>query len=130
MKELGVLVVDEDSAIFAVIERMFSYFKVKVDYAANATEAIERLKTEDYKTMVTNVDMPRMGGLELTRMARELFPDLNVVLFTANTTEQVITLTFAPKILDISGEHIKPCSLEDMLMSSMKHETGKTFLLE
>jgi CheY-like chemotaxis protein len=130
MKDLGVLVVDDNCAILSLIERLFSHFKVKVVCVGSATEALDRLKTKDCKTMITNVDLPGMGGLELTRKARELLPDLNVVLFTGNTTEQVINLALAPKILDIFGVHIKPCGLDDMLMSIMKQETGKSFLLE
>jgi CheY-like chemotaxis protein len=130
MKELAVLVVDDDSAIFAVIARMFSHFKAKADYAASAIEALDRLMTREYKTMITNVDMPGMGGLELARRARELNSALNIVLFTGNTTEQVLKLALDPKVLDISEVHMKPCALGEMLKGIMNRETGRTFLLE
>jgi CheY-like chemotaxis protein len=130
MKDLAVLVVDDDSAIFAVIARMFGHFKAKVDYAANATDAIDCLKTFDYKTMIANLDMPVVGGLELARRAHELNPVLNIVLFTGNTTEQVVNLALNPMVLDISGRHRIPYSLGDMLMGVLTKETGKTFLLE
>jgi len=130
MKDLGVLVVDDDSEILFVIERMFGHFKVKVDCVTSAIEALNRLKTKDYTTMITDLDMPEMDGLELARQARELIPDLNVVLFTGNTTEDVLNLAFDPKVSDISEVHLKPCGLGDMLMGIMKRESGKTFLLE
>lgn len=130
MKDLGVLVVDDDSAILSVIERMFGHFKVKVDCVGNATEALCRLKTKAYRTMITDLDMPGMNGLELAHKARELFPDLNVVLFTGNTTEQVMHLALDPKVSDISEVHHKPYGLGDLLKGIMRKETGKTFLLE
>lgn len=130
MKELGVLVVDDDSETLSVIERMFGHFKVKVDCVTSAIEALNCLKTKGYATMISDVDMPEMDGLELARQARELVPDLNVVLFTGNTTEDVLNLAFAPKVSDISEMHLKPCGLGDMLMGIMKRESGKTFLLE
>jgi CheY-like chemotaxis protein len=130
LKDLAVLVVDDDSAIFAVIARMFSHFKAKVDYAANATDALDCLKTRDYKTMIANIDMPVLGGLELARSAHELNPVLNIVLFSGNTTEQVVNLVLNPMVSDISGTHRIPYSLGDMLMGVLTKETGKTFLLE
>lgn len=130
MKDLAVLVVDDDSAIFAVIARMFSHFKAKVDYAASAADAINCLKTRDYKTMIADIDMPVVGGLELARRAHELKPALNIVLFTGSTTEQVENLALNPMVSDISGLHRIPCSLGDMLMGILTKETGKTFLLE
>ncbi len=130
MKDLGVLVVDDDSEILSVIERMFGYFKVKVDCVTSAVEALDRLKTKAYKTMITDLDMPEMDGLELARRARELIPDLNVVLFTGNTCEQVMNLILDPQVSDISEVHMKPRGLGDMLMGIMKRESGRTFLLE
>ena len=130
MRELGVLVVDDDREILSVIERMFGHFKVKVDCVTSAIEALNRLNTKDYKTMITDLDMPEMDGLELARQARELIPDLNVVLFTGNTSEQVMNLILDPQVSDISEVHIKSSGLGDMLMGIMKRESGRTFLLE
>ncbi len=130
MKDLGVLVVDDDSEILSVIERMFGHFKVKVDCVTSAIEALNLLKTRDYKTMITDLDMPEMDGLELARQARELIPDLNVVLFTGNTSEQVMNLVLDPQVSDISEVHIKPSGLGDMLLGIMKRESGRTFLLK
>ncbi len=130
MKKLGVLVIDDDSAVLSVIERMFSHFKVRVDSAKSATEAFERLKTKEYRTMITDLNFPGMGGLELARKARELFPELNVILFSGKTAEQVINLVLDPKVSDLSGENRKPCDLGAILKGIMNKETGKTFLLE
>lgn len=130
MRELGVLVVDDDREILSVIERMFGHFKVKVDCVMSATAALDLLKRKHYTTMITDLDMPDMDGLELAGKARELFPALNVILFTGNTTERVINLAFDPKVSDISEVVLKPCGLGDMLMGIMKRESGRTFLME
>ncbi|MSN27385.1 MAG: response regulator [Geobacter sp.] len=130
LKELGVLVVVDDDAIFTAIARMFSHFKAKVDYAPSALEALDRLMTHEYKTIITNVDMPGMEGLELTRKARELIPALNIVLFTGDTAEQVLNLALNPKVLDMSEQQMKPCSLGEILKGIMNRETGRIFLLK
>ncbi|MBT0663054.1 response regulator [Geobacter pelophilus] len=130
MNDVGILVVDDDRAILQVIERMLSHFKVKVDCVMSATEALDRLKTKDYRTMITDLDMPGINGFELARRARKQFPDLNIVLFTGNTTEQIINLALDPKVSDISEVHRKPSGLGEMLRGIIKRETGRTFLLE
>lgn len=130
MKDLGVLVVDDDSAILSIIERMFGHFKIKVDCVTSSAEALERLKAREYRTMITDLDMPDMDGLELARQARELFPDLSVILFTGNTTEQIIHLAIDPKVSDISEVYYKPYGLGDMLKGIINREAGRTFLLE
>ena len=80
--------------------------------------------------MITNVDLPEMGGLELARKALVLDSALNIVLFTGNTAEQVLKLALDPKVLDISEAHMKPCALGEMLKGIMSKEVGKIYLLE
>lgn len=130
MKDLGVLVVDDDSAILSVIERMFGHFKVKVDCARSSAEALGRLPTRSYRIMITNLDMSKMDRLELARIARKLFPALNIILFTGSTPEHVLDLALNAKVSEISGMHRKSCSLGDMVMAIVTKETGRTFLLE
>ena len=127
MRDLGVLVVNDDSATLGVIERMFGYFKVKVDCVTNASAALESLKKEKYRTLITDLDMPDMDGFELVRTAREQRPDLNIVLFTGTTTPNIIDLALNAKITEL---YFKPSGLHNMLSSVISRETGKTFLLE
>lgn len=130
MKDLGVLVVVDDRSVLSVIERMFSHFKASVDCAMSASEAFDRLKTKEYRTMITDLGLPETDGFELARKARELFPSLNVILFSGHTMEQLMNLILAPKVSEISEEYLKPCGFNDMLQGIMNKETGKTFLLE
>ena len=130
MRDLGVLVVDDDRNILEVIERMFGYFRVKVDCVTSAAFAFEGLQASDYRTMIIGLEVPHVNGPELAKRARELVPDLNIVLFAGNTTEQVLRLVMDPKVLDISEVKQRPAAFGDMLMGIIRGETGRTYLLE
>lgn len=130
MRELGVLVVDDDRAILDVIERMFGYFRVKTVCVTSVPSALDRLQTSDFRILITDLDMPDMNGREFIRRARELKPDLNIILFAGNTTEQILKLFMDPKVSDISEVQLKPSALGDMLMGIIGRETGRTYLLE
>lgn len=130
MRVPGVLVVSDDRAILDVIERMFGYFRIKVDCFTSAASALEHLWSRDFKTIIINLDMSDMSGQELARRARELRPSLNVVLFTGNTSEQILKLAMDAKVSDLSEVHMKSTALGDMLMGIIRGETGRTFLLE
>ena len=125
MKDFGVLVVDDDSEMLSSIKRMFSSFRIKVDCAASAAAALDSLKIRDYKTMITDLEMPDMDGLELARKARELFPDLNVVLITGNRSPHVLKLAIEAKVSEV---HFKPFDFNDILTCIMNKETGNTFI--
>lgn len=122
MRELGLLVVDDNNDMLDFIKKMFGLFNVKADFVMSAAEALECLKNKDYRTMVTDLEMPDMDGLELAHRARELHPDLNVVLFTGNTSPYIQKLAFDANVSEV---HCIPSGLGRMLKSIIKKQTDK-----
>lgn len=80
--------------------------------------------------MIIAIDLQDMVGMELARQAHNIDPELNVVLFVADSAEQVLKLTLDPTVSDISGILLKPCNFSNMLLDIKYRETGKIFLLE
>lgn len=131
MKDLGVLVAHDDEEVLSVIKRLFSYIKISVDCVGSTLEALDRLKTKNYRTLITDMDMPGvMNGIELTLKARGLFPKLKVILFSGHSTEQIINLIIDPKVSDITEKDLKPITLNEVFRNIMNDETGQIYLLE
>ena len=130
MREPGVLVVDDNPEILAVIERIFSYFKIKVDSFTSAISALDSLQKKSYKTMIIAIDMQDMVGMELANQAHNIDPELNVVVFVADSAEQLLKLILYPTILDISEIPLKSYTFGKMLLDIKYRENGKIFLLE
>lgn len=130
MREPGVLVVHDNPEILAIIERMFSYFRIKVDSFTSAISALDSLQKKSYKTMIIAIDMQDMVGMVLAHQAHNIDPDLNIVLFVADNAEQVLKLTLDPTVSDVSEVPLKSYSFGNMLLDIKYRETGKVFLLE
>ena len=130
MKDSDILIVDDKPEILDVIERMFSYFKIKVECIDSAASAIDRLQNAQYRTLIIAIDLPDMVGMELAHKAHKIDPELNIVLFVADNPEQILNLTLDPTVSDISAVPLKPYNFGDMLLDIKYRETGKVFLLE
>lgn len=50
--------------------------------AANGKQAMQILRTENIDMILTDIKMPVMDGLELARRAKELFPEIRIVIFS------------------------------------------------
>lgn len=130
MRDPGILVVDDTPEILAVIERMFSYFKIKVDCFTSANAALDSLQKKSYKALIIAIDIQDMVGMELAHQAHKIDPELNIVLFVADSAEQVQRLALDPTVSDISEVPLKSYTFGNMLLDIKGRETGKVFLLE
>lgn len=77
------LLVDDEKGYRQVLKLVFEADGYTVRTAENGREAVEQLKQEAADVVVSDVKMPDMDGIELLRAAREMFPDIAVVLMTA-----------------------------------------------
>jgi len=130
MRDPGILVVESNLEILDTIGRMFGYFRIKVDSVTSAALALDTLQQCHYKVMLIALNLPEMVGAELARRAHDIDDELNVVLYVADSPEQVLRLTLAPTVSDISEVPLKEYNFGDMLLDIKHRETGKIFLLE
>ena len=63
--ERSVLVVDDDDAIRTLIARVLLRAKYDVEQAGNGYEALAKLRTRRFQTVVLDLMMPMMSGFEL-----------------------------------------------------------------
>src|SRR5438067_2015512 len=84
------LVVDDDVAVRYTLRGILEHANLEVDEAADGVEALERLAAGVYDLIITDLNMPRMDGLELLRRVRqrEDLPALKVILITAKGSER------------------------------------------
>ncbi|MGB5986251.1 MAG: sigma-54 dependent transcriptional regulator [Desulfobacterales bacterium] len=81
-----ILVVDDDSNVLTVLEARLSSAGFNVITATRGMEALARLNDHDVDLMITDMKMPKMGGMELFEAARKKFPQLPVIFLTAYGT--------------------------------------------
>ncbi|MEK6373614.1 MAG: response regulator [Acidobacteriota bacterium] len=81
-----ILVVDDDDAIRTMVERVLRHERFEVDSARDGFEAIEKLSSNDYATVVLDLAMPRVDGIDVLRFLARENPNLErkVIVMTAN----------------------------------------------
>lgn len=69
--ERSVLVVDDDDAIRTLISRVLLRADFDVAQAGNGSEALAKLRTRPFRTVVLDLMMPVMSGFELVDYLRD-----------------------------------------------------------
>ncbi|MBV9957935.1 MAG: sigma-54-dependent Fis family transcriptional regulator, partial [Acidobacteria bacterium] len=80
------LIVDDEQGIRQLLTLVFERAGHRVRVAEGGRRALELLRAESVDLIISDVKMPDMNGIELLRAAREVAPDLAVVMMTAFAT--------------------------------------------
>ncbi|MBW1744143.1 MAG: sigma-54-dependent Fis family transcriptional regulator, partial [Deltaproteobacteria bacterium] len=84
MKELNIMVVDDELIVRESLKGWLEKYGYSVDTAEDAQDALKRLETEAYDLLFVDIKMPGMDGIELLQRIKEDQPDVIVVMITAH----------------------------------------------
>ncbi|MCF8112742.1 MAG: response regulator [Desulfotignum sp.] len=81
--ECRILVVDDEKIVRDSMKEWLAEEGYPVQTAASAQKALNLLAVDAFEVMLTDIKMPGMDGVELLSRAKEMQPDLAVVMMTA-----------------------------------------------
>lgn len=87
MKNMTILVADDDPVIRKLFEKRISNEGYQVMVAVDGTEAARLLDSMSFDVVITDLVMPGpIGGLELLNLAKEKSVDIEVIVITAHSS--------------------------------------------
>jgi two-component system response regulator PilR (NtrC family) len=89
-----ILIVDDEQGMRQLLSLVFGRAGHQVRAAENGRRAVEMLRESPADLIISDVRMPDMGGIELLSAARELSPDVAVVMMTAFATVETAREAF------------------------------------
>lgn len=81
-KKRSVLIVDDDKSILALLKTWFTEEGYACETVAAAKEALAIIEKSTFDFIVTDIVLPEMNGLELTKKVKEIRPGTKVVVMT------------------------------------------------
>ena len=85
------LVADDDEAVRLSLERALTREGYVVVLAPDGQAALDRLRQGGIDLLLSDLKMPGLTGLELLKLAKEIAPDVDVILLTAfGTVEEAV----------------------------------------
>jgi CheY-like chemotaxis protein len=81
-----ILCVDDEAVLLDSFRRILVLDGYCVDTVENGKEALGLIQTHSYDFVFTDLKMPEMDGLEVTKSVKHLRPDIDVVIITGFAT--------------------------------------------
>jgi two-component system cell cycle response regulator CpdR len=107
-----ILLAEDDESMRGFLVRALEKAGHDVIAFANGEEAYERLKTEPFTLLLTDIVMPQMDGIELARRAAELDPEIKIMFITGFAAVTLNTNSRPPKDARVLS---KPFHLKDLV---------------
>jgi CheY-like chemotaxis protein len=87
---LSVLVVDDNESIRESLVILLSHKGHRCESATNGIEALQKVKQSNFDIVLTDLQMPEMDGVALTRELHQLFPNLPVMIMTGQSDDTLL----------------------------------------
>jgi DNA-binding NtrC family response regulator len=112
MIKAKILLVDDDELVRRSLELNLKLEGFELSSAASAEEALVLLKEESYDLLLTDYLMEGMTGIELLKLAKELYPPMKVIVLSGYEGEDS-----AAEIIRLGANDFlrKPVDIEELL---------------
>ena len=111
-----VLVIDDEPDIREVISNLLVEGGYQVNTASSGPEAIDLLKCEPFDLAITDMRMPGMDGLEVTKRLKQMDDDIQIIILTGfGTMENVIRAMGEKNVFDYLTKPLE--NIEDLVKS-------------
>ena len=112
-----ILLVDDDITALELMCDILSEKNYLPDTSSSVDEAVEKLKTQHYHAVITDLKMPGKSGIELLDHVVGTYPDIPVIMLTAYGTIQTAVEALKKGAFDYIA---KPVQLEELALALEK----------
>jgi response regulator RpfG family c-di-GMP phosphodiesterase len=123
----SILVVDDDLLVRNVLKKYITSLGFYVDTAEDGKTALEMLNTFSYDLVMTDLQMPRLGGRELLAAMSKDFPNIPKIVLTGHGTNEDIIAALKSGAYDFL---YKPIDDFDIIEYSIKRAVESKKLRE
>jgi diguanylate cyclase (GGDEF)-like protein len=118
LRATHILVVEDDRFAREQLSLLLSRFAARLTTAADGAEGLEIFKYERPDIVVSDINMPRLDGLDMAQAIKAMDPATPVILVTAHSDTRFFLRSIE---IGIDGYVVKPIDADSLLTVLAKH---------
>jgi len=117
-----IIVIDDERRICQNVKKILSKNNYDVSYATSAKAALEKMATEAFSLLISDVVMPKMNGLELLKLVKEQWPLTKAIMITAYGATDTALKSIRLGALDYLPKPFTPGQLRSAVERALEDE--------
>jgi len=122
----SILIVDDERAIRNSLKDILEFENHKVELAEHGVEGLEKLKTQKFDIVFSDIKMPHMDGIEFLKAAMEERGEIPIIMISGHATIDIAVDAIKHGAYDFIS---KPLDLNRILIT-VKNALDKTNLVQ
>jgi YesN/AraC family two-component response regulator len=115
--EMNLLLVEDDAILLGQLKNLLGRFFGRVDTALNGREAFITYHERHYDLIITDLTMPVLDGIELTRNVKAVNRQQNILVLSAHSESEKLLELIS---IGIDGFMVKPVNIQVVLTQLAK----------
>lgn len=84
----SILIVDDDRSFRSILKTIFSTDRFSVATAEDGGSALQLIEKQRYDLVITDLQMPEVDGVSLSRILQNRYPNTQIILMTGLTDDE------------------------------------------
>lgn len=117
---MTILIVDDESEICETLSALLSWRGYEIHSVPNGLRALESIRNTKFDLVMSDINMPKMNGVELLKTLTRERPELPVILMTGFMDYKI------PELLALGAKAVlsKPFNSEELVKAVQKFASG------
>ncbi len=120
-----ILVVEDEKTLGDTLQEIIERFGYDCKTAKNGFDASQKIHKEPFDVVVTDIKMPKMGGIDLLHKIKKESPEIDVLIMTGYGTEYTFTEVIKEGATDFISKPFQNDELEAKLHRIMRERKLK-----
>jgi CheY-like chemotaxis protein len=117
MEKIKLLMVDDDFDLLSVFKETLEIIGEEYDImtACDGVEGLKAYEAFSPDVIVTDMEMPKMNGIEMTRKIREKNEKIPIIMLTGMKNQKIMEMSFKSGVNSFTEKPISITKLDQMI---------------
>jgi two-component system response regulator PilR (NtrC family) len=120
-----ILVADDELSMRQFLEILLKKEGHEVFCAADGQEALSRFQAENFDLLISDIKMPKVGGLDLLRKVKEQRPNVAVIMVTAYASPEDAIVAMKAGAYDYLTKPFKLGEIKSVIQNALEQTVGQ-----